>query len=203
MPPKSVISFCPYLALHSLTFLITQTSAFDSVGVCNFACFVPGRLDIVTLWLPHLQQQHNNAWKLCPLSKIPDNCISKRVHRSLIRRNILALLRLTLEATVEGSSYLALNASVELALLKPCSYLEFLSCLATFCHRVRARITLMVGMRNSLLVLESSNNSWKSKECLKGNHPQSISFDLQNPDSILWYILRRSTEHHCWRSDME
>lgn len=42
--------------------------------------------------------------------------------------------------------------------------------------------TLMLGMQNSLLVLESSINSWKSKEYLKGTHPQSISFDPQNPD---------------------
>jgi len=39
----------------------------------------------------------------------------------------------------------------------------------------------MVGMHNSLLVLESSNR-YKIREYLKGTHPQSIAFDFGNPN---------------------
>ena len=41
-------------------------------------------------------------------------------------------------------------------------------------------VTLMIGMQNSLLVLESSNN-YKIHECLKGTDPQIIEFDPKNP----------------------
>ena len=41
--------------------------------------------------------------------------------------------------------------------------------------------TVMVGMHNSLLVLESSNR-YKIREYLKGTHPQSIAFDFGNPN---------------------
>ena len=43
--------------------------------------------------------------------------------------------------------------------------------------------TLMVGMQNSLLVLESANG-YKIHECLKGTSPQKISFDPKNPDRV-------------------
>src|ERR687890_1498847 len=41
-------------------------------------------------------------------------------------------------------------------------------------------VTLMIGMQDSLLVLESSNK-YKIHECLKGTDPQIIAFDPQNP----------------------
>ncbi|HZC48602.1 MAG TPA: hypothetical protein VE244_06020 [Nitrososphaeraceae archaeon] len=40
--------------------------------------------------------------------------------------------------------------------------------------------TLMIGMQDSLLVLQSSNE-YKIHECLKGTDPQIIAFDPQNP----------------------
>ena len=36
-------------------------------------------------------------------------------------------------------------------------------------------------MQNSVLVLESSKTGWKTKENLRGSHPQSIAFDRKNP----------------------
>jgi photosystem II stability/assembly factor-like uncharacterized protein len=41
--------------------------------------------------------------------------------------------------------------------------------------------TIMVGIQNSVLVLESSNR-YKVHEALKGTDPQSIEFDALNPD---------------------
>ena len=43
--------------------------------------------------------------------------------------------------------------------------------------------TLIAGLQNSVLVIESSSKSggWKTFESLKGSHPQSIAFDLLNP----------------------
>ncbi len=41
--------------------------------------------------------------------------------------------------------------------------------------------TLIAGMQNSILVLESSKNGWKIWENLKGSHPQSVVFDPLNP----------------------
>ena len=43
--------------------------------------------------------------------------------------------------------------------------------------------TLIAGLQNSVLVIESSSKSggWKTCESLKGSHPQSIAFDLLNP----------------------
>jgi hypothetical protein len=37
-------------------------------------------------------------------------------------------------------------------------------------------------MQNSVLTLESSNTWWKIRECLRGNHPQCISFHPSNPN---------------------
>src|SRR5919204_5864467 len=43
--------------------------------------------------------------------------------------------------------------------------------------------TVMVGMHESLLVLESSNtNRYKIHGCLKGTHPQSVALDPGNPN---------------------
>jgi photosystem II stability/assembly factor-like uncharacterized protein len=42
--------------------------------------------------------------------------------------------------------------------------------------------TLMVGMQDSLLVLDSTNNGYMVHECLKGTSPQKIAFDPGNPD---------------------
>jgi photosystem II stability/assembly factor-like uncharacterized protein len=41
--------------------------------------------------------------------------------------------------------------------------------------------TLLIGMQNSLLALESSNR-YKIHECLKGTNPQKIAFDPGNPN---------------------
>ena len=43
--------------------------------------------------------------------------------------------------------------------------------------------TLIAGLQNSVLVIESSSKSggWKTCESLKGSHPQSIAFDSLNP----------------------
>jgi photosystem II stability/assembly factor-like uncharacterized protein len=41
-------------------------------------------------------------------------------------------------------------------------------------------VTLMIGMQDSLLVLQFSNE-YKIHECLKGTDPQIIAFDPQNP----------------------
>ena len=44
--------------------------------------------------------------------------------------------------------------------------------------------TLIAGLQNSVLVIESSSKSggWKTYESLKGSHPQSMAFDLLNPN---------------------
>jgi photosystem II stability/assembly factor-like uncharacterized protein len=42
--------------------------------------------------------------------------------------------------------------------------------------------TLIAGMQNSILVLESSKNGWNICENLKGNHPQCVTFDASNPN---------------------
>jgi photosystem II stability/assembly factor-like uncharacterized protein len=42
--------------------------------------------------------------------------------------------------------------------------------------------TLIDGMQNSILVLESSKTGWKVYENLKGIHPQCIAFDRHNPN---------------------
>jgi photosystem II stability/assembly factor-like uncharacterized protein len=47
--------------------------------------------------------------------------------------------------------------------------------------RIYRMTTLMVGMQNSLLVLESTSG-YKIHECLKGTNPQKIAFDPRNPD---------------------
>ncbi len=43
---------------------------------------------------------------------------------------------------------------------------------------------LIAGLQNSVLVIESSSKSgrWKTYESLKGSHPQSMAFDLLNPN---------------------
>ena len=41
--------------------------------------------------------------------------------------------------------------------------------------------TLIAGMQNSVLVLESSKRGWKVCENLKGRHPQSVTFDPLTP----------------------
>jgi hypothetical protein len=41
--------------------------------------------------------------------------------------------------------------------------------------------TIIAGMQNSVLVLESSKSGWKTYENLKGSHPQGIALDRLNP----------------------
>ncbi|HEX6028319.1 MAG TPA: hypothetical protein VFY64_04700 [Nitrososphaeraceae archaeon] len=41
--------------------------------------------------------------------------------------------------------------------------------------------TIIAGLQNSVLVLESSKSGWKTYESMKGSHPQSIAFDRLNP----------------------
>lgn len=43
--------------------------------------------------------------------------------------------------------------------------------------------TIIVGMQNSVLVLESSKSGWKTFENLK-SHPQGIAFDRLNPSRV-------------------
>src|ERR687895_1522203 len=45
----------------------------------------------------------------------------------------------------------------------------------------RLMTTIMVGIQNSILVLDSSNG-YKVHETLKGTDPQSVAFDPLNPD---------------------
>ena len=42
--------------------------------------------------------------------------------------------------------------------------------------------TLIAGMQNSVLVLESSKTGWKTLENLRGSHPQGIAFDSKDPN---------------------
>jgi hypothetical protein len=42
--------------------------------------------------------------------------------------------------------------------------------------------TLLAGMQDSVLVLDSSKTRWKTHENLKGTHPQAIAFDRRNPN---------------------
>jgi hypothetical protein len=44
--------------------------------------------------------------------------------------------------------------------------------------------SIIAGMQYSLLLLESSKTSWKTRESLKGNNPQSVTFDPRNPSFI-------------------
>src|SRR5918993_1154621 len=43
--------------------------------------------------------------------------------------------------------------------------------------------TILAGMQDSLLVLDSSKAGWKVHESLMGTHPQSIAFDPVNPST--------------------
>jgi photosystem II stability/assembly factor-like uncharacterized protein len=43
--------------------------------------------------------------------------------------------------------------------------------------------TILAGMQDSLLVLDSSKAGWKVHESLMGTHPQSIAFDPINPST--------------------
>jgi photosystem II stability/assembly factor-like uncharacterized protein len=64
---------------------------------------------------------------------------------------------------------------------------------------------LIVGMQNSLLVLESSKDRWKTREFLKEIHPQTISLDPHNPNRAycgtfgngLW---KTDDGGHTWKS---
>ena len=48
--------------------------------------------------------------------------------------------------------------------------------------KIHSMTTIMVGMQDSLLILESSNRH-RIHERLKGTNPQSIVFDSRNPNS--------------------
>jgi hypothetical protein len=41
---------------------------------------------------------------------------------------------------------------------------------------------LLIAMQDSVLILESPKTNWKIHECLKGTHPQCISFDPSKPN---------------------
>jgi photosystem II stability/assembly factor-like uncharacterized protein len=56
---------------------------------------------------------------------------------------------------------------------------------------------LMVGMRDSVLVIESSNTGWNSRESLKGTQPQSIAFDPLNSGRVYCATFGNGL----WRSD--
>jgi len=57
--------------------------------------------------------------------------------------------------------------------------------------------TVIAGMQDSLLILESSKDRWKTHECLKGTHPQSISFDPRNLNRAYCGTLGNGL----WKSD--
>jgi hypothetical protein len=44
--------------------------------------------------------------------------------------------------------------------------------------------SIIAAMQDSLLLIESSKSGWKSHESLKGNHPQCVTFDTQNPNHV-------------------
>ena len=49
--------------------------------------------------------------------------------------------------------------------------------------------TIIVGLQNSVLVLESSKSGWKTYESLKGSHPQGIAFDHLDPTEHIVGLL--------------
>ena len=57
--------------------------------------------------------------------------------------------------------------------------------------------TLLAGMQDSVLVLESSKTGWKTHENLKGTHPQAIAFDRRNPNRAYCGTL----DEGLWRTD--
>jgi hypothetical protein len=57
-------------------------------------------------------------------------------------------------------------------------------------------VTLMIGMQDALLVLESSNN-YKIHECLKGTDPQIIIFDPKSPSRAYCGTFG----HGLWKTD--
>jgi len=44
--------------------------------------------------------------------------------------------------------------------------------------------SILAAMQDSLLLIESSKTGWKSRESLKGSHPQSVTFDPRNPNRV-------------------
>jgi len=52
---------------------------------------------------------------------------------------------------------------------------------------------LIVAMQDLVLLLESSKTGWKTRESLKGTHPQSVTFDPRNPNRAftLWLYIKR------------
>ena len=52
-------------------------------------------------------------------------------------------------------------------------------------------------MQDSLLLIESSKTGWKSHQSLKGSHPQSVTFDTQNPNRVYCGTFGDGL----WRSD--
>ena len=57
--------------------------------------------------------------------------------------------------------------------------------------------TLLAGMQDSVLVLESSKTGWKTHENLKGTHPQAIAFDRRNPNRAYCGTF----DEGLWRTD--
>src|SRR6266480_236134 len=57
--------------------------------------------------------------------------------------------------------------------------------------------TVIAGMQDSLLILESSKANWKTHECLKGTHPQCIAFDPRNLNRAYCGTLGNGL----WKSD--
>jgi hypothetical protein len=55
---------------------------------------------------------------------------------------------------------------------------------------------IMIGMLESLLVLESSNG-YKIYESLKGTNPQRIAFDLHNPNRVYCWTFGNGL----WKTD--
>ena len=57
--------------------------------------------------------------------------------------------------------------------------------------------SIIAAMQDSLLLIESLKTGWKTHEYLKGNHPQSVTFDTRNPNRVYCGTLGDGL----WKSD--
>jgi len=55
--------------------------------------------------------------------------------------------------------------------------------------------SILAAMQDSLLSIESSKTGWKSRESLKGSHPQSVTFDTRNPNRV---YTKEYLSQHPW-----
>ena len=57
--------------------------------------------------------------------------------------------------------------------------------------------SIIAAMQDSLLLIESSKTAWKTHECLKGSHPQSVTFGHRNSNRVYCGTLGDGL----WKSD--